>query len=140
MAVPRDILEDLKTFVEVEIQAGRRMAPVDAEAAAAFLAAKPAAPAAAPAAAGPAAATVAATVHRPATPASARSAGPFSEGAAERSEAGGVVPHFASVNENSPAADPTPVERPVDARAVMESPEMAAATEVFPGARVSDIR
>ena len=35
MAVPRDILEDLKTFVEVEIQAGRRMAPVDAEAAAA---------------------------------------------------------------------------------------------------------
>ena len=35
MAVPRDILEDLKTFVEVEIQAGRRMAPVDAAAAAA---------------------------------------------------------------------------------------------------------
>lgn len=67
-------------------------------------------------------------------------AGPLREGAAERSEAGGVVPHFASVNENSPAADPTPVERPVDARAVMESPEMAAATEVFPGARVSDIR
>lgn len=135
MPVPRDILEDLKTYVEVEIQAGRRMAPVDAAAAAAFLAAKPAAPAAVPAAA-----TVAATVHRPAAAASSRNAGPFSEGAAERSEAGGVVPHFASVNENSPAADPTPVERPVDARAVMESPEMAAATEVFPGARVSDIR
>ena len=48
MAVPRDILEDLKTFVEVEIQAGRRMAPVDAKAAAAFLAAKPEAPAAVP--------------------------------------------------------------------------------------------
>jgi len=72
MAVPRDILEDLKTFVEVEIQAGRRMAPVDAEAAAAFLAAKPAAPAAAPAAAGPATVTVSATVHQPAAPASSR--------------------------------------------------------------------
>ena len=41
MPVPREILEDLRTFVEVEIQAGRRMSPVDAEAAAAFLAAKP---------------------------------------------------------------------------------------------------
>ena len=67
MPVPRDILEDLKTFVEVEIQAGRRMAPVDASAAAAFLAAKPEAAAAVPTV--PAAAgTVAATVHRPATP------------------------------------------------------------------------
>ena len=46
MSVPREILEDLRTFVEVEIQAGRRMAPVDTEAAAAFLAAKPEAPAA----------------------------------------------------------------------------------------------
>ena len=41
MPVPREILEDLRNFVEVEIQAGRRMSPVDAEAAAAFLAAKP---------------------------------------------------------------------------------------------------
>jgi hypothetical protein len=41
MPVPREILENLRTFVEVEIQAGRRMSPVDAEAAAAFLAAKP---------------------------------------------------------------------------------------------------
>lgn len=41
MPVPREILEDLRNYVEVEIQAGRRMSPVDAEAAAAFLAAKP---------------------------------------------------------------------------------------------------
>ena len=112
MAVPRDILEDLKTFVEVEIQAGRRMAPVDAEAAAAFLAAKPAAPAAVPAAAGGShgvlAPPVAATVHRPAAPASARSAGPFSEGAAERSEAGGVIQHSAFSIQHSSGAQGAP--------------------------------
>ncbi len=38
------------------------------------------------------------------------------------------------------AAPPAPEERVVDARAVMESPEVTAATDVFPGARVSDIR
>ena len=111
MSVPREILEDLRTFVEVEIQAGRRMAPVDAEAAAAFLAAKPEAPAAAPAAGGShgvLAPPVAATVHRPAAPASARSAGPFSEGAAERSEAGGVVQHSAFSIQHSSGAQGAP--------------------------------
>jgi len=38
------------------------------------------------------------------------------------------------------AAPPAPEERIVDTRAVMESPEVTAATDVFPGARVSDIR
>ena len=38
------------------------------------------------------------------------------------------------------AAPPAPEERVVDARAVMESPEVTAAIDVFPGARVSDIR
>ena len=38
------------------------------------------------------------------------------------------------------AAPPAPEERSVDVRAVMESAEVTAATDVFPGARVSDIR
>ena len=51
---------------------------------------------------------VAATVHQPATPASARSAGPFSEGAAERSEAGGVVQHSAFSIQHSSGAQGAP--------------------------------
>ena len=40
----------------------------------------------------------------------------------------------------SPVSEPPAEYRVIDARAVMESPQMAAATEVFPGARVTDIR
>ena len=39
----------------------------------------------------------------------------------------------------APAAEPAEY-RTIDPRAVMESPQVAAATEVFPGARVTDIR
>ena len=39
----------------------------------------------------------------------------------------------------APAAEPAEY-RTIDPRAVMESPQMAVATEVFPGARVTDIR
>jgi DNA polymerase len=71
MPVPREILEDLRNFVEVEIQAGRRMSPVDAEAAAAFLAAKPEGGAAGAQGGshGVLAPPVAATTHRPSPPA-----------------------------------------------------------------------
>ena len=58
MNTPRDILADLRTHLEVEIQAGRRRAPLDPAVAKAFLLGAPAAPAA-----------VAATEHRPAPPA-----------------------------------------------------------------------
>ncbi len=44
------------------------------------------------------------------------------------------------VRPSDPLAPEPAEERVVDARAVMESPQMAVATEVFPGARVSDIR
>ena len=43
MPIPRDLLEDVRTYVDVEIQAGRRRAPLDPAAVAEFLAAAPAA-------------------------------------------------------------------------------------------------
>ena len=93
MPVPRDILEDLRNYVEVEIQAGRRMSPVDAEAAAAFLSAKPEGGAPAPRPDAPSSA-VAATVHRPAAPAPAAGARP-SPGAGAAPE-GGVAARAAA--------------------------------------------
>jgi len=76
MPVPREILSELRTFLDVEIQAGRRHAPLDPGAVSAFLsAARPSAPAAA--APAPVAASVSATVHVPApAPRAAASAAP----------------------------------------------------------------
>ena len=62
MNTPRDILSDLRTHLEVEIQAGRRRAPLDPAAVKAFLLGAEPAPAAAP---------VAARTHRPAAAATA---------------------------------------------------------------------
>ncbi len=96
MPVPRDILEDLRTYVEVEIQAGRRMSPVDAEAAAAFLAAKPedGAAGAQGGSHGVLAPPVAATTHRPAPPAPAT--GIRHSSGAEPAPEGGVAARAAA--------------------------------------------
>lgn len=67
MNTPRDILADLRTHLEVEIQAGRRRAPLDPAAVKAFLLGAEPAPAAAP---------VAARTHRPAAAASAPAPAP----------------------------------------------------------------
>ena len=102
MPVPSEILEDLRTFVEVEIQAGRRMSPVDAEAAAAFLAAKPA-PSAVPADAAVAAAPpVAATTHRPEPPVPAT--GIRHSSGAEPAPEGGVAARAAAAADLSAIA------------------------------------
>ena len=113
MAVPRDILEDLRTYVEVEIQAGRRMAPVDAAAAAAFLAAKPEAPAAVPAAAaaaGTAPATVAATVHRPAAPAGPTPSGSLRSPAPPTGEPGRAQDGRSAAHSAAPLVEGAPGE------------------------------
>jgi len=115
------------------------------------------APAAAPAPAAPVRTTEhtehaegqSATVARPPAPAPAPAAAPApAPRSAETVKPWGkpvapapVAPEPPPQPASSPlAAPPAPEERVVDARAVMESPEVTAAIDVFPGARVSDIR
>ncbi len=114
MPVPREILEDLRNFVEVEIQAGRRMSPVDAEAAAAFLAAKPEGGAAGAQGGshGVPAPPVAATTHRPEPPAPATG-----------------IQHSAFGIRHSSGAEPAP-EGGVAARAAAAADLAAIATSV----------
>ncbi len=109
MNTPRDILADLRTHLEVEIQAGRRRAPLDPAVVKSFLLGDAAAPAA-----------VAATEHRPAAPAKPAAAAPAAPAAAVAAPAPAPVSAAAP---DSPAA------------LAAAAPDLAAIAEAVAGCR-----